>query len=1142
MRSSFFPAMKSRERADAINSFRQWLLRFPLALTVLFFMLSAGISGPIANAQATNARMSGKILDGSGAVVPNAKIDVENRATGLDRTVTGSETGDYVIPSLPVGTYSLKVTATGFKTYTQTGILLENGQAARIDVTLQIGSTSETVQVSAQAAQVDTSSAEIRNEVDSTQIKELPLNTRNSLQLVTLVPGVGSASSSGAGTSSLPTVVINQRSGPLLNVNGSRSNGSEILYDGAIIVTGLYNRPANLPNPDSIGEFSILTNSFSAEYGHASGGAFVAVSKSATNDYHGSAWEFLRNDALNARNWFTNAPQPKPLFKQNQFGAAGGGPILKDKAFVFATYEGLRLHQVTLESLATITPAQRAGDFSALSTQLHDPKNATCDANGNSPGAGTTACNYTIANGYAGKNIIPKSEWDPVSVAFMGTYIPVPTLQSSGLWLNTDQVPTPTTGDQYTIRGDYRLTKKDQTYVRFFHMVSSAVTGPPYSSILSSKFGDTFEQANWGTTIRDTHAFSPNLIGDFGFSDTNITTTGTPTGIVVTAAQMGAQYATSGANVSPQVSVSGVTSFGSGNPWYENTALKQADAKLSWVAGKQFWQFGATALREAEKILWTSTNSSGNPTFSGALTGSNWADYLIGKPISFGQYTPYFGDEHTVQLGLYGQDTYKVSSRLTLNLGIRWDLIWPWREFGLNSPYINFDSSYHSTRFPTAPPGLAIPGDPGVPPGVIFMDKTNFAPRLGFAYDVLGDGKTSVRGGYGIFYNAPGAIVIADLIEAPPFETQLQFTPNTFTDPYTGTGYTNPFPYAYRNPGKNPLWPFPAQYYTPDPHMKNAYVQQYNFNVQHEFPRDFMVQAGYVGSMGTRMWNGNQANAAPYSAGGNATNAQARRPFLPQYYAGILKIDDIGYSNYNSLQITARKRLSAGYTMQFAYTYAKSLDAGSTADVDGGTAQNPVNPLAPEYARSDFNQKHLLRLNGVWNLPQFKNLGIMQYALGGWGLTGIVSYSSGTPFSVTTGSAAPWLGAGRAIGALRLNTTGTAPCTGCGSRASWRTGGYFNQAAYASPLVAPAVYGTFGNSGRNRNVGPSFFGADISAVKNFPLLKRENSRVQFRGDIFNLFNRAPLNNPVTSLSSSTFGKITSAGNSRQIQLALRLEF
>jgi carboxypeptidase family protein/TonB-dependent receptor-like protein len=1129
------------------TSGRHLHLSLPLAGWLLV-TLTAGYWVSSASAQATNAQMSGKVVDPAGAVVPNATIDVQNTGTGLERTVTSSAAGEYVIPSLPVGTYRLKATAAGFKAYAQTGIVLEDGQDARVDVTLQIGSASETVQVSAQAVQVDTSSAEIRTEVDSTQIKELPLNTRDSLQLVTLVPGVGNASSSGAGTSSLPAAVINQRSGPLLNVNGSRSNGSEISLDGAILVTGLYNRPANLPNPDSIGEFSLLTNSYSSEYGHASGGAFVAVSKAGTNSFHGTAWEFLRNDDLNARNWFAPAPARNPILKQNQFGVAGGGPILKNKAFFYATYEGLRIHQVVLESLATNSPAQRAGTFTGTScAPLWDPfTNSAYPYTATGPGSGS------CASGTTGTYQIPSTEFDPMSVAFMNTYIPVPTLQPSGAYLNTAQVADPLNGNQYTIRGDYRTTNRDQTYVRFFHMVDTQVTGAPYASIYSSKFGDNFAEANWGTTVRDTHTFTSNLIGDFGFSDTNITTTGTPFGTIVTGAQMGAQYNTGGANVSPLVSVSGAPSLGSGNPWYENTALKQADAKLSWVKGRHLWEFGATALREAEIIDWVDTNGAGNPSFNGTETGVKganqaWADYLIGKPYTFGQYTPYYGNEHTVQLGFYGQDTYKVSSRLTLDLGLRWDVFSPWREFKHDSPAVNFNPSFQSTRFPTAPPGLEFPGDPGVPPGIMFMDKGDFAPRLGFAYDLFGDGKTSVRGGYGIFYNAPGAITLANEIEAPPYETQIIFTPNTFTNPYAGTGITDPFPYPYLTPTNNPLWPFPAQFYSPDPHIKNAYIQQFNFNVQHEFPKDFLVQVGYVGSMGDRLWDGNQANAGVFNPATETTAAlaskfaQANRPFLNQYYAGITRIANIGYSNYNSLQVTARKRLSAGYTMQFAYTFAKSLDAGSTADADGGTEQDPAHPTAPEYARSDFNQKQLLRLNGVWDLPQFKNLGLAQYAVGGWEVSGIMNYSTGTPFSVTTGSSASWLGGGRDMGNLRMNLTGTNPCGGCGSRDSWTTfgtGTYFNTGAYVTPTL-----GTYGNSGRNSVVGPSYFDTDMSAVKNFPLLPRENSKVQFRADIFNLFNRAPFNNPATSFSApSTFGKITSAGPARQVQLALRFDF
>jgi hypothetical protein len=1079
-------------------------------LWLLAFMLTMGQWTGSARAQATNAQISGRVIDATGAVISNATIDVQNAGTNLSRTVTSSVTGEYVIPSLPVGTYNLKGVAAGFKTYTQSGIVLENGQTARVDVILQIGNASETVQVSANAVQVDTTSASIRSEVDTTQIEELPLNTRDTLQLITLVPGVGDAS--------LPVAVINQRDGPTFSVNGSRINGSEVSLDGAIFVTGLYNRPANLPNPDSIGEFSLLTNSYGAEYGHASGGAFVAVSKSGTNSFHGSAWEFLRNDDLNARNWFAPAPQVKPSLKQNQFGVAGGGPILKNKAFFFATYEGLRIHQTTLFNLPTNTPTERAGTFTDPITD---------------PFTGLAYPYNSTTGGYQ----IPKSEWDPVSVAFMKTYIPVAD-QTTGMY--SGQVATPTNGNQYTFRIDYHPTQHDLAYVRFFHMKDTAVSPPPYASYLATDDYDLFSEPDWGTTVRDTHTFTSNLIGDFGFSDTNITTNGTPEGTIVTAAQMGALFSTGGYNVSPGVSVSGVTGFGSGNPWYENTALKQADAKLSWVKGKHLFEFGAMGLHETEKIDWINTNSAGNPEFSGVYTGNNWADYLIGKAVSFEQTTPYFGDEHTVQLGFYAQDTYKVTSRLTLNLGIRYDAIFPWREIKKDSAAVVLTNpSYQSTRFPTAPPGLSFPGDAGIPSGIMFMDKSNFAPRLGFSYDVSGNGKTAIRGGYGIFYNAPGAITLANDIEAPPFEPELTFTPNTFTDPYTGTGYTDPFPYAYLNPGKNPVWAYPSQFYSPVPHIKNAYVQQYNLNLQHEFPKDYMVQIGYVGSMGERLWNGNQANAAPYSAGGNAANAQSRRPFLPQYYAGITKIDTIGYSNYNSMQITARKRLSAGYTLQFAYTYAKSLDAGSNADADGGSEQDPANPISPEYARSDFNQKHLLRINGVWDLPQFKNLGLMRYGAGGWELSGILNFSSGYPFSVDTGDSAPWLGAGRDMGNLRLNRIGD-PCAGCGSRDSWARVGYFKQTAYESPLTA--AMGTFGNSGRNSLVGPSDFDVDMSLVKNFPLLPRQNSRMQLRADFFNLFNNVNFDTPTYSSSSSAFGKVTSAENAREIQVALRLDF
>jgi hypothetical protein len=309
--------------------------------------------------------------------------------------------------------------------------------------------------------------------------------------------------------------------------------------------------------------------------------------------------------------------------------------------------------------------------------------------------------------------------------------------------------------------------------------------------------------------------------------------------------------------------------------------------------------------------------------------------------------------------------------------------------------------------------------------------------------------------------------------------------------------------------------------------------------VQHQFAGDLMVQVAYVGTQGKRLWYAKEVNSAPWAAGGSSSNAQSRRPFGNQYFAGITATSADGYSNYNSLQVSARKRFSNAYTMQLAYTFAKSLDVGSYADSDGTTMQDPTNPFKGEYARSDFNQKHLLRLNGVWNLPKFDNLKLARYTIGGWGLSGILNFSSGVPFSVTTGAAAPWLGASKTLGSLRLNSVRSA-CAGCGNRTQWAnptaSGGYFDQTAFATPTT-----GTFGNSGRNNLIGPGYFNTDISLVKNFPLRIRE-SQLQFRADTFNVFNNVNMNNPTTANSSTLFGKITSAAPARQVQLAVRISF
>jgi hypothetical protein len=678
----------------------------------------------------------GKVFDPTGAAIVGALVDIQNTGTGLKRHGITTFEGDYVMPSLPVGSYMVNVAAPGFKTFSQSGISVEVGQNARVDAHLEMGRGIEKIEVSAAALQVDTASAAMRTEVDHSQVSELPLNTRDVLQLVTLVPGVGNVTvgNGGAATNSLPTTVTNQRFAPELNVNGTRGNGSSVTLDGTQFVTSLYNRGVNLPNPDSIGEFQLLTNSYGAEYGRASGGVFVAVSKSGTNKFHGAAWDYLRNDALDERNFFAPPPQRKPILKQNQFGGAFGGPIIKDKTFFYFTYEGLQIHQVALQTFGSLTAAERTGDFSAISTPLTDPSTGQPFPN----------------------NQIPSSQFDPMAVNWISTYLPV---ASPATGLVSGQYPTPVTGPQFTVKVDHRFRDSDLASFRFLR--TKATNGDQGDALgdlgtIISAYSNTVESIS----VRDTHIFSPKLIGEFGFSNTTVETFSPAQIGAKTPQQLGGSYAQDGKSPeTPDLIVSGEFNSFPVLPWIERSTMRQFDAKLTWISGRHNWKFGILGLHQSQ-YLFVQDVTSGDFTFSGQFTGNALADLLIGRPVSFLQFSTLASTERSMGYGIFAEDSVKITSRLTLNLGLRYELMTPWVEDGEKAATVVMNSSYHSTRFPTAAPGYAFPGDPGIPAGLYNMDKLDFAPRIGFAYDIFGDGKTAIRGGYGIFYNPQGSILL----------------------------------------------------------------------------------------------------------------------------------------------------------------------------------------------------------------------------------------------------------------------------------------------------------------------------------------------------------------------------------------------
>jgi hypothetical protein len=530
--------------------------------------------------------------------------------------------------------------------------------------------------------------------------------------------------------------------------------------------------------------------------------------------------------------------------------------------------------------------------------------------------------------------------------------------------------------------------------------------------------------------------------------------------------------------------------------------------------------------------------SSGQFSFDGSFTGNAMADYLIGRPNNLFMQSPLQDASRAGNYHFFVQDEFKVNRRLTLNLGLRYELNTPYVQVhdwtSTIRPYVGCTTDCaQSTKFPTAPPGLVYPGDPGVPRGLIPTDKNNFAPRFGIAWDPTGTGRTAVRTAYGVFYDYTGAIISATVNQTLPYVLPISLpSPPSFSDPWRGR--QDPFPYA-ADP-KNPVFAYPTQAYSVNRDFRDGYIQQFNFNVQHQFGQDWIVQAGYYGRLGRKLSSNHEGNPAAYVPGATAANVQSRRIFLPQYYSSIGLISSDTNSSYSGLQASLEKRFSQGYTLQLAYTYSKSIDERSTFSVDGAGGANPYNYRKGERGLADFDQRHILAINGVWDVPFLRNHGLLTTAFGGWQLAGTVRVASGLPFSVISGADFALAGTGRGSANQRPNVVGN-PVLDSGRPRKDRVAAYFNTAAFARPLE-----GQFGNSGRNNLVGPGFQQTDLSVMKNFKIPRERFGQFEFRSEVFNLFNDVNFANPNNTLTSPAFGRILSARDARIVQLALRYEF
>lgn len=1119
----------------------------PSAKTLTFlmaFLTSLNVAG-----QQITASIRGTVVDPSGAIVQSATVAAKQIETGLTREAITDRQGAYVLVELPIGHYRLEVQAKGFQKYVQQGISLDVNETATVGVHLKLGSETQQVEVSADAALVQSTVSSLGETVMEHEILDLPLDGRNFSQLGLLQPGV------------VPlTPGLLEAGGPARQnqgyaVDGQRPESNNFLIDGADNVSSVDGGFVLKPPIDAIAEFKILSHNANAEFGRNTGSTTNIVTRSGSNSFHGAAWEFLRNEAMDSSDYFTHSIQP---LKQNQFGAALGGPIVKDKTFFFGYYEGFRNRQGETVPATVPSTAERQGNFAQECTDL----NATFDQT-------TGLCSNPNGQLAFFGTPVPFNQMtiftpiDPTSANVLQLF-PLPNVGEDG-FIATQTLSE--NNDQFGVRVDQYLSRADQ--LNFRYMFSEGPTTDPLSPVGANVPGFPVGEDDRAQNFlaQETHVFSSTTIGVVRFSylrnkfllDEHLNRQ--------SPADLGFQYDPTlpSAAGPPFIQVGGYASVGDPitgpRNTYQNTF--SYSGSLSWIHGRHELRFGGGYRRDQINAL-QGIATNGFFVFANFPYSDGFASFLSGNPVVFLQGGGDFSREiRDRALDAYGQDTYKVSSRVTLNLGLRYELPFPSTE---NNNMVNlFVPGAQSTVLPNAPAGLLYPGDRGVPAGLIPTEKTAFAPRIGVAWDPRGDSKTVVSAAYGIFYepfyNGEGG-PLQDPVSAPPYlkTEQISFPVNSFANPF----YTpNPFSQAF---------PEPMTLLVVARNLRLPYAQDWNLNIQRSFGEDWLFQVGYVGTSGVRLPRFIEGNPPVFVPGADTTspgcsaaspcpistenNVNQRRLYSgctlanPNncIYSSVGEIAGVANSSYNALETSLRKRFSHGMSFLATYTWAHSIDDVSSFNITGSAsqpvagendlAQNPFN-LAAERGRSMFDSHHRIVLSYQWSLPFLQHSSTWYgRILGDWQLNGIFTAMSGGPFTVFDSNDVSLQGQAPEItgfSANRPNLIGN-PNSGPRTPQEWFNVGAFQQ-LQSDPL---GRFEVFGDEGRNVVQGPGYVNWDASAFKNIRLT--ESTELQFRGELFNLLNHTNFRLPVSDIESQTFGQIQSDISPRVIQVALKLLF
>ena len=1112
---------------------RRCFKKLMLVSTLVMFTYS----GTLAFGQGTSASLTGQITDASGAAVIGATVTAKNADTNRTQSSTSNAAGVYTIAPLAPGNYSLTVEAKGFARYLQNGIVLAVDVSSTQNVSLKTGSIQETVTVTEDAELINTTTAELGTTVNQDAISQLPLNGRDPSSLVFLAPGMTSVTESGGGGLGGQPGVQSGFSFPTetgASANGGRQGSTYYLLDGVPNMDNYTGLTAPFPNSDSTQEFRVITNNFNALYGFAPGAVVSIETKSGTNRFHGGAFEFLRNKALNASDYFSGTVDP---LRRNQFGGYVGGPIIKDKLFIFFNYQGTRQNSAaSANHTQTPTAAMLNGDFSALVNSDGSPK-VLC------PSGPSQFCPFATVGGKI--NQVDPSLFNPASVAVTTTGLPVGSGPNGDVFYPGGAAIL--SYNEFTGRLDFNLSSRQRLSLRSFTDKLIEPSGDVPGNILS-----VLNLSPWSQTFAERMEFySEALNHTWTVSPTTVNT------VSVFWTQMQAHNSAAvkdsqGQNVCwsryinvnelpgqcymEGFSVSGFNGFNGGwtEPSQEGRTTYGIYDNFSKTIGKHLLSFGANVQHQyaQEATQYPTTPILG---FNGQYTGSGLADFLLGYLQSYTQGAGEIASVSGWQFGIYGQDQVRVRPNLSLTLGLRWDPnVAPAVLGGRGAAFV---PGQQSTLFPNAPLGLVFPGDKGISGGLMPNTYGYWEPRLGFAWQPRSVPNTSIRAGFGMFTAPLMYSMYNHTADISPFSPTFGIngtttTPLDLSNPWSqnaGTGFVSPFPpFAPFKPDSNaafaPPFTIPAVFAQ---NFKLGITQSWNLSVEHELGQNTVLKLAYVGSESYHQSDVIDQNAGVFANGGARSN--------PNFFQILTNFSN-GTASYNGLQVGVERHLTKGLQFQSNFTWSKTIDTASSGNISFGppVLPDPFN-LAFNRGISALNVPFIWVSNVVYLTPLLRDKNqFVRQTLGGWELSGIITLQSGFPFGIGGGEGNNNSGAQQF--ADRADVVEPDFDVRGGDKSHWLNE-YFNTAAFTNN--AP---GTFGDSGKNLIQGPPITTMDLAFAKNWTFF--EGYHLQFRWEMFNALNHPSFSNPDNTVGDGNFGKITSTGPiaARVMQAGLKFTF